>query len=191
MKKKQPLRIQAILFDLVGVLLQKKQGFEPKTMDQINAEKIEVLYNHIDDDKLRQDIDKTLHLTSIQTEKALENIPLKYEMYRPLWELLPKLRKRYRLAIINNGNAIAKKYWDKDFDFSGFDLFINSALVGVQKPNPEIFLIVCRKLNLKPEQCLFMDDNLENILAARKLGMVTIYWDKSLDEAFNIFIKQI
>ena len=34
-------KIEAILFDMVGVLLFKKRGYSPKSKEQLNAEKIE------------------------------------------------------------------------------------------------------------------------------------------------------
>jgi HAD superfamily hydrolase (TIGR01509 family) len=95
------------------------------------------------------------------------------------------------LAIINNGNTIALKYWKEQFDFSIFDLYINSAKVGIKKPDPKIFLVTCRKLVVKPNECLFMDDSLENIKAAKKLGMQVIWWNKEVDKinTLNKFMR--
>lgn len=53
--------------------------------------------------------------------------------------MLTELKNRYKLAVINNGNAIAKKYWKEKFDFGIFDIFINSAEEGVKKPDPKSY----------------------------------------------------
>ncbi len=169
---------KAILFDMVGVLIFKKPSYLASTEDQINADKIEKLYNHVDDQKLLADIKTNLNLKNEELERALFCIPAKYEKFPEIWELLPKLKESFKLAVINNGNALAKKYWGRRFDFSIFDTFVSSAIEGVRKPDPEIFLITCEKLKVKPEECLFMDDSLENVEAAETLGMETIWWNK-------------
>jgi len=172
--------IKAILFDMVGVLVFKKEDYSPKTSDEINAENIEKLFNHIDDNKLILDIKQNLALDNTEIEQAVRLIPEKYEKFEKLWKLLPVLKRKYKLAVINNGNSIALKYWKEKFDFSIFDFYINSAIKGVKKPDPKIYLLACEKLNVKPEECLFMDDLLENIESAKKLGMETIWWNKDV-----------
>ena len=170
--------IKAVLFDMVGVLLFVKQGFTPVTKDEINASRIEKLYNHIDDKKLLSDIKETLKLKKEDLEKALECIPQKFEKYDKLWKTLPHLKKNYNMAVINNGNALAIKYWNKYFDFSLFDVFVNSAQEGVKKPDPKIYLLTCKKLGVNPSECIFMDDAFENIQTAQDLGMTTVWWSK-------------
>lgn len=185
--------IKAILFDMVGVLLFAKKGYIPKTKAEINASSIEKLYNHTDDKKLLEDIKTNLDLSKTDLKKALEHIPQKFEMYGKIWKILPGLRKDYRMAVINNGNALAMKYWNKSFDFSIFDLFINSAQVGIKKPDPGIFLLTCKELKVSPKECIFMDDSLENIQSAQKLGMTTIWWNKEQTKEENLreFLKVI
>ena len=170
--------IQAVLFDMVGVLLFKKKDYSLKTKEELNAEKIEKLYNHVDDKKLLFNIKRKLGLTDEEIKKALVCIPEKYEKFEELWNLLPVLKKKYKLAVINNGNSLADKYWRKKFDFSIFDEFTISAKIGIRKPDPRIYLFVCKKLKVKPKECLFLDDRKENIIAAKKLEMKTL-WCKS------------
>jgi len=174
-------KIKAILFDMVGVLVFKKRNYFPKSKKQLNAEKIEKLYNHIDDKKLLSDIKEKLGLTAKEINEALPYIPQKYERFKKLWNLLPKLKKKYKIAVINNGNSLADKYWNQKFNFRIFDVFINSAKEGIKKPDPKIYLLVCKKLRVKPENCLFMDDSPENIKTAKRLKMKTLLWDKKED----------
>lgn len=185
--------IKAILFDMVGVLVFKKKDYIPKTTDEINTENIEKLFNHVDDAKLIKDVKRELKLNDDEIERAAKIMPERFERFEDLWKLLPELKKKYKLAVINNGNAIAKKYWNSKFGFKEFDLFVNSAVEGIRKPDPEIFLITCDRLKVKPKDCLFMDDTPENIEAAEKLGMKTIWWNKENDkiETLNKFIKDI
>jgi epoxide hydrolase-like predicted phosphatase len=187
-KGKKNNKIRAILFDMVGVLLFKKKGYSPKTKEELNAEEIEKLYNNVDDKKLLADIKNKLGLSDEEIKKALTRIPEKYEKFEGLWSLLPVLEKKYKLALINNGNSLAEKYWRKKFDFSIFDEFIASAKIGIKKSDPRIYLLTCKKLKVKPENCLFLDDLKENIAAAKKLKMKTL-WCKSKKSFLNYFEK--
>ena len=182
--------LKAILFDMVGVLVFKKETYFPKNPDEINAQNIESLFNQIDDEKLLKDIKEKLKLSEKEIERAIPLIPAKYEKFIKLWEFFPELKKRYKLAVINNGNSLALKYWKEKFDFSIFDLFINSAKERIKKPDPKIFLLTCEKLKVKPEECLFMDDSLENAESAKKLGMQVIWWNKE-EEKTDILNKLI
>ncbi|MBR5372370.1 MAG: HAD family phosphatase [Oscillospiraceae bacterium] len=47
----------------------------------------------------------------------------------------------------------------------------------ITKPDPEIYRRLFRKYNLKPEECLFIDDLQKNIDAAKALGMSGIRFD--------------
>jgi epoxide hydrolase-like predicted phosphatase len=169
-------KIKAILFDLVGVLVFKRRNYFPESKKQLNAEKIEKLYNHLSDEKLLLDIREKLGLTAKEINEALPYIPQKYKKFKKLWNLLPKLKKKYKIAIINNGNSLADKYWRRNFDFGMFDVFVNSAKEGIKKPDPEIYLLTCKRLKVKPECCLFIDDLPKNIKTAKKLKMETILW---------------
>jgi len=174
-------KIKAILFDMVGVLVSKRRNYFPKSKKQLNAEKIEKLYNHLNDKKLLLDIKEKLGLTAKEINETLPYIPQKYKKFKKLWNLLSKLKKKYKIAVINNGNSLSDKYWRKNFDFGMFDVFVNSAKEGIKKPNPKIYLLTCKKLKVKPEYCLFIDDLPENIKTARKLKMKTILWGGKKD----------
>jgi putative hydrolase of the HAD superfamily len=51
------------------------------------------------------------------------------------------------------------------------DAVFSSAELGVAKPDPEVFALVCDALDLAPELCLFVDDSAEHVAAAAKFGM--------------------
>lgn len=66
-----------------------------------------------------------------------------------------------------------------------FDVFIESAVVGIRKPDPEIFHLACRELSVAPAEAVFLDDIGSNLKTARGLGMATIKVsdpDAALDE---------
>lgn len=55
-----------------------------------------------------------------------------------------------------------------------FDVFVESCRTGLRKPNPAIYQLVCQKLDIGPEQAVFLDDLGHNLKPARALGMATI-----------------
>lgn len=55
-----------------------------------------------------------------------------------------------------------------------FDLVIESSKVGVRKPDPEIYRMMCEALQVRPADCLYLDDLGVNCKGAAQLGMTAI-----------------
>ena len=55
-----------------------------------------------------------------------------------------------------------------------FDTVIESSVLGIRKPNPEIYKIACTQMAVDPAQALFIDDLGINLKPARTMGMATI-----------------
>ena len=55
-----------------------------------------------------------------------------------------------------------------------FDVFVESAALGLRKPDPRIFQHACDQLQVAPAAAVFLDDIGANLKAARALGMTTI-----------------
>ena len=55
-----------------------------------------------------------------------------------------------------------------------FDAFIESAVLGLRKPDPRIFEIACETLRITPPEAVLLDDIGVNLKSARALGMTTI-----------------
>ena len=52
-----------------------------------------------------------------------------------------------------------------------FDIVVDSAFVGMRKPDPEIYRLTLERLGAAPAEALFVDDVELNCEAARELGM--------------------
>ena len=55
-----------------------------------------------------------------------------------------------------------------------FDLLIESSIEGCRKPEEKFYEVACERLNVKPENCVFLDDLGINLKPARAMGMTTI-----------------
>ncbi len=86
-------------------------------------------------------------------------------------ELLDRLRRRYRLALLTNTHELHWSRFVAEFDLPRrFDAVFASHLVGLVKPEREIYLRVSEDLDTAPESILFVDDNADNVAAAAALG---------------------
>ena len=90
--------------------------------------------------------------------------------------LLEELSKRYRLGIVSNfyGNL---EFLCEEIGYRKlFDTIIDSARVGVSKPQPAIFRAAVEKLGCLPEQVLFVGDNpLRDMAPAKALAMPHVW----------------
>lgn len=64
--------------------------------------------------------------------------------------------------------------------FSSFDHVIESSKIGLRKPDPKIYQLMCEALDVPPAACVYLDDLGINLKPARAMGMTTI---KVLNEA--------
>ena len=63
----------------------------------------------------------------------------------------------------------------KTWDLSAiFDVFIESSIEGLRKPDPLIYQLVCERMQISPSEAVFLDDIGANLKPARALGMTTI-----------------
>ena len=59
-----------------------------------------------------------------------------------------------------------------------FDVFVESAVEGLRKPDPRIYALVCERLGVPAPRVAFLDDIGRNLKPARALGMATIKVDE-------------
>ena len=87
------------------------------------------------------------------------------------------LRPQYVTAILSNAwddlRSVLEEKWQITYAFD--EIFI-SAEMGIAKPDPKIYKMVLEKLGFAPEETVFVDDFIENIEAAQKLGMHGIHF---------------
>ncbi len=59
-----------------------------------------------------------------------------------------------------------------------FDVFVESSVEGLRKPDPRIYELVCERLDVTPDVSAFLDDIGGNLKPARAMGMQTIKVDE-------------
>ncbi|HWP65395.1 MAG TPA: HAD family phosphatase [Candidatus Limnocylindria bacterium] len=121
---------------------------------------------------------------AIDAREMMRRIALATEPRPVMLEAVRRLRAGgLRVAALTN-NWIAEEEGTRLLA-PWFDVFIESAVVGMRKPDPRIFTYTCDALGVVPPETAFLDDIGLNLKAARALGMTTIKVDDpdvALDE---------
>ncbi len=92
-------------------------------------------------------------------------------------------KARFKIGCITNnmaqglgpGMSASRQGAQKAADIMAlFDHVIESSKVGVRKPDPKIYLMMCEKLNVVAKGCVYLDDLGINCKPAAQLGMAAI-----------------
>ena len=202
-----PKNLEAIIFDLGGVVLNLNPQ---KTIDAfvlaagLPSEKVAEAGNNklfknfekglIDTHSFRSELNRLLG-TQLQDEEidmAWNAMLLDLPLDRLL--LLSGLRPRYKTFVLSNTNEIhinafddiVQKVTGGESIQKYFDNVYYSHQVGMRKPDTEIFEMVLKRNSLHPSKTLFIDDTLEHIESANRLGLHTWHLTNQ-DELFAVF----
>lgn len=98
------------------------------------------------------------------------------ELFPETLPVLSRLRTRYTLFALSNGNA--------DLGLIGidhlFELALNPEGTGLAKPEPAMFLEPCRMLGLEPARVVHIGDDPElDVAGASAVGMRTVWFNRS------------
>ena len=93
-------------------------------------------------------------------------------------EVLLELKQRYRMVLVSNfyGNIATVL---KEFGLDGiFEHIIESAVVGVRKPDPKIFALGVDALGVEPNETVVVGDSMDkDIIPATKAGCHTVWFE--------------
>ncbi len=88
-----------------------------------------------------------------------------------------KENKKLKFYALTNWSAETFPIALERFDFlQWFDGRVVSGEEKMRKPFPEFFQLLLNKHTVKPEEALFIDDNLRNVKAAEKMGIISVHF---------------
>jgi putative hydrolase of the HAD superfamily len=98
----------------------------------------------------------------------------------PMIELMREIKRSgRRMALLTNNVREWEPLWRGMLPVDEiFELVVDSAFVGMRKPDPAIYELTIERLGdgVAPADCLFIDDIEINIVAARELGMSAVHF---------------
>jgi 2-haloacid dehalogenase len=187
--------INTIILDFGGVLIDWNPRYMYRGEFEESSE-MELFLSEVctDDWNLQQDKGRTLaEGTRILQEKFPEHA-VKIRLYYDQWEkmvngdipqnvaLLQKLKEKYKLYGLTNWSAETFPIVFKRYSF--FTLFDGIVISGEEKlikPDKEIFERMLERYHLEAENALFIDDNMNNVQAAKEMGFATIHVQEKTD----------
>ena len=198
-------KIDTIIFDLGGVLIDWSPKYVYRNVFNGDKEKVEWFLNNICtmDWNMEQDAGRTWK----EATNLLINKHPEYEewirIYYDKWEdmlkgsiqetvtLLNKLKQNddCKLYSLTNWSSETFPIAIKRFEFlQHFEGIVVSGDEKTRKPFSKIYEIILDRYNIIPEKAVFIDDNLDNIITAKKLGINGIHF-KSASQLKNSLIS--
>ena len=107
--------------------------------------------------------------------------------FRPeMIEALRRIKAKFKTGCITNNMpadaaaavATSRSIYSREI-MELFDALIESSKIGIRKPDPRIYQMMCDKLRVKPDACVYLDDLGGNLKPARAMGMTTIKVDSA------------
>lgn len=198
--------IKAILFDFGGVIYEHPKGIVPEVIARIYDQPLEVAvqgYAEYSDDYAEgriatNDLVTTLSFL-LKSNKSVEEVKrLWLKHYQELATVNPKiidlirrLKSNYKLYLLTNITEMNDLYNRNLGVYELFDGLFKSFEMKLKKPNPMIYDKVISDLNLEPQEILFIDDDIINLIAAQKIGVKTILFNvlENSPEELEGFLK--
>lgn len=103
-------------------------------------------------------------------KKIYKEIFDKVDYYKDVVEFEKSLKNKCYIGILSNLNIYDKDRIDKQLGLKDYDYVFLSFKYGYRKPDMEFYKIVQDELPFKASDILFLDDRLDNILSAKKIG---------------------
>ncbi len=182
--------ITTIIFDMGNVLIHfrwrelfREMGLSGERFDRMaNATVYDPVWNEFD---LGNWTDEMMEEAFIKNDPGLEKeikemmnerFPGLLKKFDYTDEWLEKLKaKGYRLLILSNFSKKAFRDCADELDYvKKVDEAVISWEVHMIKPDPKIYEYIIDKCSLIPEETVFIDDNEDNINAAKKFGINTV-----------------
>jgi putative hydrolase of the HAD superfamily len=194
--------IKAILFDYDGVMTPDKTGSYTickyiSKVTGVDFEKLSGIYRSFNNDLL---YGKTVHekiwrefcsrlgisIDIRHLYDSFENTPVN----KPVFDLVKNLKLNYKTGLITDNkkdridHILRKQKLDELFDVISI-----SADVGSGKDHAEIFNKTTTALDVKNEECVFIDNQEKNLIIPDKLGMKTVFYDHEKNDAIELKSK--
>ncbi len=185
------MAIKAVIFDLGGVLLRTLDPTPRQQLAKHLGRPISELYylifssesarlatlGKITAQEHWEVVRQSLGLSEADLPGLIEQFWAGDRLDQVLVNYLRALRSNYKTALLSNAWDDLRRYLEVEAKITdAFDEIIISAEVGLAKPDAAIFQLALDRLKVSAPQAIFVDDAIENVEAARQLGLLAIHF---------------
>ena len=194
-------KIKNIIFDLGGVILNLDYTKTVDEFKKIGLLNFQDLYSQKMQNILFDDFEKG-EVSSAEFISYLidsENLKIKEIDFINAWnamlleipikklEFINSLKKDYKVFLLSNTNEIHINKFEDDLKknnmlnqfYKCFDKVYYSSRMGKRKPDENCFKQVLEENQLVPQQTLFIDDSVQHIKGAKRIGIETFHLEKN------------
>ena len=184
--------IRTVIWDMGGVILRgsdgsasrdrlaRRLGMERAVLEDIvfNSEPSRLsLLGKISEAAAWENVGNVIGLHGEALVQARKEFFSGNQLDSDLVALIDSLRPRYKTGLLSNAWAGTRQSLGARYSFLHvFDVSVFSDEVGMVKPDPAFFHWILERLDVLPEESVFIDDRLVNIEAARALHMAGIHF---------------
>lgn len=189
--------IKNIIFDYGNVIFKIDFAKAQQAFTDLGIENIDAIFAHAGQNELFDQMDKGI-ITAAEFRDGVREMAgistLTDEQIDTAWnslligvpkgnhEVLLRLKNKYRTFLLSNNNEIhyasILAYLKNEYHVEDNSIFFEkdyySHLMGMRKPNKDIFEFVLNEQGLKPEETLFIDDSPQHLETANSLGIKTL-----------------
>lgn len=195
------MTIKAIIFDIGGVLeITPDTGWQAKWEERLGLERgglrkrlrepwIGGSIGTVSAEEVQASTSKILGLDDAQLEEFTNDLWDEYlgTLNVELARYFASLRPRFKTGILSNSFVGAREREQGRYGFEDMcDVIVYSHEVGMRKPDPRIYHLVCERLGVQPSEAIFLDDVPQAIEAARAVGMHGIVFESTAQAITDI-----
>lgn len=190
--------IKAIIFDMDGVLIDSEPYYQKVLLHLLHNFEVKATiddllpiaggtvqhYNLVINPLIKGKVSREEFDRCCDNYYAQNPVPYPEIVFPHVEDILIWIQKQgYRIAIASSSKQheiknVLKLCHLEDY----FEIIMSGDMFKESKPNPEIYLTCANKLNLKPEECIAIEDSEYGITAAKNAGMICI---ARKDDRFN------
>lgn len=204
--------VKNIIFDLGGVIINLSYQATIDAFKAIGFDEFEEVFTQAAQVDLFDKLDKGLispadfrnalrnlykvNLTDQQIDIAWNAMLLDFPKHR--LDLLLNIKQHYRTFLLSNTNAIHfvayNQMLNNSFGFENLSHYFEreyySHLVNMRKPDSEVFLKILDENGLNASETLFIDDSIQHVVGAQKLGILAYHLNipkgENIENLFSI-----
>jgi len=185
--------MKTIVFDMYGVIIKESKGnFIPYTYNHFPQSEHDRITKAFRVDKLFTKAGNG-EITSDEFLSALGYVDTQFHMRdyienhltidEDFYAFAESMKDKYKYALLSNDVSDWSKYITEYYKLNKYlPIKIVSADVHCRKPEAKIFEIALEYLGVPADECIFIDNSVENLRSASKIGMDAILFNRDNED---------